>query len=337
MKCKNCGASLARGSRVCINCGAVVNDREDLNFSDIPRDNYTQPKARTPIFKRVMLIILALAVIIGASCGSYFLFYQRNMTRENPELSFTGGQGIINGDESVAFVSIDNSSKLEFIHSVKLYEGAVEQLDVITTKPVSEDYKYTKNIDDSFRAIYFDLADFKLASGKNYTYTFEMTFSFYNDDNRYIYYQTVNFASSDKDISDVIFDHTISNITNDNQAISENEDAEVTNDYIYDNYWYSQPFKDKDNRTAINSLKFDDNGTCTVTYYILDDADRWSVTTYKGSFEMDGDKVKAKLDNGKSAVLALNPKARTLIPESTNKTLVERKHNSVINADELCK
>ena len=334
MKCKNCGASVAKGSRVCVNCGAVIN-AGDINFSDIPQKGYGEEKKSRHGFKRALAVILSLVIIFGAGAASFYYFHQKNMVKERPELSFTSGQGLINKDENVVFVSVANPAKLEFIHSVKLYEGAVDQNDVIKANQVSEDYKYTKNIDDSFRAVYFDLNELKLEQGKNYTYTFEIVFSFYNDDNRYTYFETVNFAMADKDISDVIFDHTLAETTTDNQGTSENPDAEITNDYIYDNYWYSQPFRNDDKLITISALKFSDNGTCTVTYYVRDDAGRWRITTEDGTFEIENNKINAKLDNGKSAVLQLNPKARTLVPESSEQSLIERTHNSANNADDL--
>lgn len=336
MKCKNCGATVPKGSNLCINCGAVLK-KDSVNFSDIPREEPKEKNRRHPAAKKIISIILSLLIILGAGTASFYFFYQKNMQKEKPALDFSYGQGVINGDESIVYTAPSNSSKLQFIHEVKLYEGDVSQNDIVKSKVIGDDYKYTKNIDDSVRAIYFDLNDLGLKKGKNYTYTFEMTFSFYNDDNRYTYLQAVNFAMSDNDISNVIFDHTVAEATTDNQATSENEDAKITNDYIYDNYWYSQPFKDENNRTAVNSLKFSDDGSCTVTYYVRDEAQRWTVTTYKGSFEIKDNKVSAKLDNGKSATLTLNPKARTLTPDNSDKSLTERTHNSVTNAEQLCK
>lgn len=334
MKCKNCGATVPKGSNLCINCGAVLN-KSSVNFSDIPREEQKNEKKKHPGVKKAICIILSFLIILGAGATSFCLFYQKNMQRERPELDFSCGQGVINENESVVYVTVSNPSKLQYIHGVKLYEGDVAQNDIVKAKPVAENYKYTKNIDDSVRAIYFDLNDLGLKKGKNYTYTFEMTFGFYNDDSRYTYLQAINFAMSDNNVSDVIFDSTAAKTTA--QQPAENADAEITNDYIYDNYWYSQPFKDENNRTAINSLKFSDDGTCTVTYYVLDEANKWTVTTYKGSFEIKDNRVSAKLDNGKSATLTLDSKARTLTPDKSDKSLTERKHNSVTNAEQLCK
>ena len=44
-KCKNCGATVPKGSNLCINCGAVLN-KSSVNFSDIPREEQNNEKKK---------------------------------------------------------------------------------------------------------------------------------------------------------------------------------------------------------------------------------------------------------------------------------------------------
>ena len=91
MKCKNCGATVPKGSNLCINCGAVLN-KSSVNFSDIPREEQMNEKKKHPGVKKAICIILSLLIILGAGATSFYLFYQKNMQRERPELDFSCGQ-----------------------------------------------------------------------------------------------------------------------------------------------------------------------------------------------------------------------------------------------------
>ena len=55
MKCKNCGATVPKGSNLCINCGAVLN-KSSVNFSDIPREEQKNEKKKHPGVKKAICI-----------------------------------------------------------------------------------------------------------------------------------------------------------------------------------------------------------------------------------------------------------------------------------------
>ena len=341
MKCKNCGAKVDKQSSICPNCGATVNKNSDYvlltNQDKVYQDVYSSKrKGRRPLTK-ALAIILSLAVIIGSCIVSYFFFYGMHNSSDKPKLSFNSGYGLINGDEQVIYVTIDDSSSIQYIHGVNLYNGVVDEKTIKKDDPVSFDYSYTENVDNSFRCIFFDTDSLNLKKKGNYTYTFEMTFSNYNDDNRYTYYKTVNFTGSTKvDASDIVFDHSLDETTTEEQTSAKQEETTTEKqssvDYIYDNYWYTSPYNDADNY-SISAFKFNDDGTFTSTDYSKTGGDDWVVSTNKGEFKIDGNKLAISTSDGETDELTLDKKKQT-ISQGKNK-LTSRKYNSVKNAEDF--
>ncbi len=343
MKCKNCGAKVEKESSICPNCGASVNKNSDYvlltNQDKVYEDIYSskRKKKKKPL-QKAMAVILSLVVIIGAGVCSYFYFYGKDSASDKPQLSFSSGYGVINEDEPVIYVLIKDSSSIQYIHGVNIYNGEVNEKTLKKQDVISSDYNYTENVDKSFRCIFFDMDSLNLNKNENYTYTFEMTFSNYNDDNRYTYYKTVNFSgSTSTDISDTVFDHSLSETTTEQttSAASETEstsEKENTADYIYDSYWYTTPYNDADSY-SISAFKFNSDGTFTSTDYSKTGSDDWAVTTNKGEFKIKGNTLTISTSDGESDELTLDKDNKTI---SQNKDkLTSRKYNSIKNAEDF--
>lgn len=347
MKCKNCGATVEKGSSICTNCGAVVNAESNYvllhNEDKIYQDVYSKKKKKP--LTRIMLLIISLAVIIGAGIVSYTFFYGVDIQKEQPELSFVGGSGIINDDEAVVYVTIDDSSKLEYIHSVKLYAGEVDAKTVKGQAPVVTDYQYTKNIENSFRAIFFDMEELNLDKEQNYTYTFEMTFSYYDNENHYTYYKPVNFKGSTKaDASEIVFDHsmtttlvaeTTQKVNTDgskNEAVAQTTEEALDITYIYENYWYTAPVKTGDVYT-ISAFKFNRDATFIVTDYYKNGNEDWQVSTSSGNVEIKNDIIYFSTADGEVDEFSLDLRKKTI--SHSNGDLTQRKFNSVKNAEDF--
>ena len=215
MNCKYCGARLSDNASICPNCGKMVDENEgyillssdQMQYEDVYTSDNKKKKKGSGV-KWFFSILLTLAIVAG---GAYYYFnYIYEPEPEAPAITFNGGSGVINGNEKVIYVTFDdsdNAANVEYIHGVKLYpydktvEGA-------TGKSVTSDYEYTKNIDSSFRAIFFDTEDLKL-SDEN-TYTFEIMLSFYGDEKVYTYDATVDFGKKIKgNVADTVFDHSM--------------------------------------------------------------------------------------------------------------------------------
>ena len=133
MKCKNCGANIENSRGVCPVCGAVVVEDEGVNLGNIKYDSAKYDYA--PVNKKKRFIIASIVIILIFAIASFAFFYVRNLKIPQPEMSFTTGQGIINDDEHIIYAFIDDSSHLEYIHGVNLYEGKIDENTIKISKP----------------------------------------------------------------------------------------------------------------------------------------------------------------------------------------------------------
>ena len=308
MKCKNCGARVEKESSICPNCGATVNKNSDYvlltNQSNVYEDVYSSKrKKNNKVLTKILAVILSLVIIVGAGVGSYLFFYGKSSAIDKPKLSFSSGYGVINEDEQIVYVTIKDSSSIQYV-------------------------------DNSFRCIFFDAKSFNLDKSGNYTYTFEMTFSNYNDDNRYTYYKTVNFSgNTTADVSDKVFDHSLNETTTEKTTSTESTTKkEETADYIYNTYWYTAPYNDADSY-SISAFKFNSDGTFTSTDYSKTGEQDWVVSTNKGEFKIDGNKLTISTSDGESDELTIDKDNQT-ISQGKNK-LTSRKYNSIKNAEDF--
>lgn len=347
MNCKNCGAKLKNGAKVCPNCGALIDENEGyilLTSDDIMDDVYTgeSPKKKGKTFIRVLSALITLA-IIGAGAYYFFANYY-NKTPDKPNLTFETGSGIINDDEKVIYVTLRENARIEYIHGVSLYNYDKTAKNAEKKEAVSTDYEYTKSIDSTFRAIFFNTSDFEISDGEN-IFTFEMNFSFYDSDEIYTYTQPIRFSGNiTEDASDIIFDHSLDdnakpNVENGEQTTSNTTEApESGYDFIYNSYWYTEPYSDEGEYT-IYSIKFNKDNTYTSTQYHKKENENWQVSTFDSTFEIeDGYAV---LNNGEateSTFYKIDFSAKKLSEEKDGQiisVLTARKYNSIKNAEDF--
>lgn len=337
MKCKNCGAVVPKGSSICPNCGAVNNKKSDyvLLTNEVSPSIKAETKAQKKKGNKFFFGFLSLILIVALGVGSFYYFTNQNAQEPQPQLDFFAGYGIINGDEPVVYVSIKDSSKVQYIQGVTCYNKKMYSLenDAIT---VSTDYKYTKNVDNSIRTIYFDMADLKVDEGKNYTYTFEMKYSFHGDDNIYVYYQPVNFVGSTRNnVSEIVFDHTVEDTQSQDEIVTQ----PITNDesFIYDLYWYSNPVVDNGNY-SIYSFGFDKNNNATYTRYSMKAGKPWSTKSSVSKYEIKNDRIVIDMDEAtESFEIIIDKENRALFDvdnETNNKSTqyTFREYNSLEEA-----
>lgn len=338
MKCKNCGASIENQSGYCGVCGAVNEVEDDgIRFRNYGHTTSKYIGTKKSESKK-RFIISSIAVILIFAIGSFAYFYSVNTKKPQPELSFSTGQGIINKDEHIVYAFIKDPSHLEYIHSVNLYEGELNAGSISTAKPVLSNYQYTKSVDEGFRAIFFDLDDLKLSEKGNYTFTFQMTFSFVGDDNWYTYYETVNVTGkTNLDVTKVIFDYSTIEYTTKSNELTTKQDKNSIN-FVYEGYWYTPPVKVGSEYT-IYAIKFKDDNTCVTTRYHKLSNDSWETTTGSGAIAVDKDKKEINvefddIDSHKATFkIDVKNKELTLVgaPENEN-NLTQRKYNSLKNA-----
>lgn len=349
MKCKNCGAALKDNARVCQNCGAFVEDTKGYTLltsddSYYSSDNRKKSKKSRKGFG-FFIILLLIVVIAGA--GSYYYFTNIYSAKdEKPELSFSQGVGVINDDERVVYVKFNDISNVEFIHSVSLYNYDKTQKGAPKDSPVTNNYEYTKSIDSTFRAIFFDAEKLKLTPDVNYTYTFEINLSFAGSDDIYTYEVPVKINSDfSKDVSDEVFDHSM-NKSVDSKSITESskkEDkqettADVKNaNYIYDGYWFTSPVKNGENQ-SISSYKFNKDNTFVKTDFVKNPGSDWNISTQKDNYSTeDGYVIIETSDNSKSQHYKINTNDKSLIKDdpTDSESLTNRKYNSITNVEDF--
>ena len=195
MNCNNCGARLREDAKVCPNCGAFVDDgggytlltSEEMEYEDYYSDEKKTPKKKKSGFRWFVSIMLTLLIV---GCGAYYYFENfYNRTPDVPSVTFETGSGIINDDEAVIYAHIKDNSDIEYIHGVSLYRYVGETRSVIGNA-LSTDYQYTKNIDATFRTIFFDTDGLELSEGAN-VLAFEIKLQFYDSDEIFTYVQPI--------------------------------------------------------------------------------------------------------------------------------------------------
>ncbi len=344
MNCNNCGAKLKDGAKLCPVCGAMLEDESNytlLSTDERYDDVYSSEDAPKKHSGLKTFIILILVVLLAGG-GAYYYFTQMKPVQDaSPQVSFTDGSGIINRDQKVIYVTVDNKN-IEFIHGVSLYEGDITALEEDKPQPVTTDYEYTKNIDSTFRAIFFDTEPLALQEDTEYTYTFEIFFSFIGSDEMYPYTKVVTFNGNiEGDASDVIFDHTmVENTTAEQTTTQEETTSEATTeekqlsmDFIYEGYWYTEPHTEGEN-LSISAFSFSKDKTYKVTHYDKAGSADWSIYSENGRFETQGDTI--LLDDGSSFVV--NDEEKAIFEESNGEvtqSFTNRKYNSRQNAEDF--
>lgn len=332
MKCKNCGANIENLRGVCPVCGCAVVQDEGVSLGNIKYDSAKYDYA--PVNKKKRFIIASIVIILIFAIASFVLFYVQSLKIPQPEMSFTTGQGIINDDEHIIYAFIDDSSHLEYIHGVKLYEGEVDENTIKISKPVLSDYQYTKSVDEGFRAIFFDLDELNLEEQGNYTYTFQMTFSFVGDENWYTYYETVNITgSTNLDVTKIIFDYSMLDTPNVNNTTASSNPL----DFVYDGYWYTQPVRSQDMFT-IYSLKLNKDNSCVITKYSKSGEMNWEVETEKSTYTLEDEKLSVDFGNNHTESYVVDTKNKTIAVSGTSAKkvlLTQRKNNTLKNAEDF--
>ena len=332
MKCKNCGANIENSRGVCPVCGCAVVQDEGVSLGNIKYDSAKYDYA--PVNKKKRFIIASIVIILIFAIASFVLFYVQSLKIPQPEMSFTTGQGIINDDEHIIYAFIDDSSHLEYIHGVKLYEGEVDENTIKISKPVLSDYQYTKSVDEGFRAIFFDLDELNLEEQGNYTYTFQMTFSFVGDENWYTYYETVNITgSTNLDVTKIIFDYSMLDAPNVNNTTASSDPL----DFVYDGYWYTQPVQSQDTFT-IYSLKLNKDNSCVITKYTKSGESNWKVETEKSTYTLEDEKLSVDFGNNHTESYVVDTKNKTIAVSGTSAKkvlLTQRKNNTLKNAEDF--
>lgn len=332
MKCKNCGANIENPRGVCPVCGCAVVQDEGVSLDNIKYDSAKYDYA--PVNKKKRFIIASIVIILIFAIASFAFFYVQNLKIPQPKMSFTTGQGIINDDEHIIYAFIDDSSHLEYIQGVKLYEGEVDENTIKISKPVLSDYQYTKSVDEGFRAIFFDLDELNLEEQGNYTYTFQMTFSFVGDENWYTYYETVNLTgSTNLDVTKVIFDYSMLDSPNVNSTTASSDPL----DFVYDGYWYTRPEQSQDKFT-IYSIKFNKDGSCVITKYSKSGEMNWEVETEKSTYTLEEEKLSVDFGNNHKESYVVDTKNKTIAVSGTSDKkvlLTQRKNNTLKNAEDF--
>ena len=356
MKCKNCGARLNDGAKICPNCGAnisnnkgyVLSTDDDTMFdiySDVDYDSdEPKKKKKSGTFIRILSILLTLIIIGG---GAFYYFTNiYNPETDKPELRFTTGSGIINDDEKIIYVLLDEKSNIEFIHGVKLYDYDKTVKNAEKKDPVSKDYEYTKSIDSSMRAIFFDVDKLDISEGEN-TFTFEMSFSFYDSEEVFTYLQPITFSADiESNVADIIFDHSLNEETT--TVASDKTQTETTTEtttsatdsveFIYSSYWFTEPVQN-DAEYIISAIKFNKDNSYVSTNYYKNGEGSWEITTSSGKFKLENGF--AVLNNGEATentYYKIDAKKQSLYEEKNGEavsTLTARKYNSIKNAEDF--
>ena len=339
MTCKNCGAKLRDNAKVCTNCGAFVDDSSGytlLAADDRVYDVYSSDKKKKKNGGAKFVIALLIIALI-AGIGAYVYFGKIVPSKnKQPSLTFSEGSGLINRNQKVIFVSIPKGADVQYIHGVSLYDYDKTAVDDLR-KPITTDYEYTKNIDSTFRAIYFDMKDFNVEKGVNHTYTFEMLFSFNGSDKIYTYQHKVTIDGTfEKDVSDSVFDHSL---TGENGETLQNGKKPKTTKkqenfkFIYEGYWYTAPNSEGDTK-SISAFKFNKDKTYTVTNYIKHGTADWVVDTDKGKYQIK-DGTLTLNEGGSFEIDSENEEISESNDGQKTQTLTSRKYNSIQNTEDF--
>lgn len=301
MKCKNCGAELRANSDICPNCGTVADDCYVLVSSEYEANDYRKdddsPKKKTARY--VINAIISFVLVFALVGGSYYYFNDKFNKQEAPALSFETGTGIVN-DRQIVYLTIKDSSNIEFIQSVKMYEGDVTDTSTSSLKPLSTKYEYTKNSGESFRSIFFYADNLNIEKSKTYTLTFDMTFSFVDDARFYTYKQATTFSGDIKqDVSSIIFDHSLKEDQKQPEANPKKETttkpaSETTTELSGDmtfitklGYWYNEP-KVEGDKKSIEVWEFKENKDLTITTYTQNGSEKWETKTEDYRYGIEG-------------------------------------------------
>lgn len=344
MYCKNCGTRLNDNAKVCPNCGTFIDDGSgytlltaDNRLDDFYSSEPVEEKKGSGVVAYIISLILVIAIAGG---GAYYYFtHIKPKTAPAPEVSFTSGCGIINEDVPVVYASFEKDASIQYIHGVSLYE--YDGKDTSGAKLLSNDYEYTKNIDDTFRAIFFDTTEFKLKNDKTYNYYFEIKLGFIGSNDIFTYTQPVSFKGGfTESAADIVFDHSNSKSSGASQKEEETTEEKTTKKtetgFIYESYWFTRPVTDNDTRT-IFAFKFSKDNTYTSTKYEKKGGSDWSVSTHNGKFKIEGEYLVASDSDGgeKSYYKIGNSSLTEELDGEPVQNLTPRKYNSVKNAEDF--
>lgn len=340
MDCKICGGKLDPKYPACPYCGTLLSTEECLALTGkekiLEEDEKAKKKQRNFLIS-VVVIIVSIAIL---STGFYHVL-SKQLNPEKPEISFNSGYGIINGNEPVVYVEIGQNAQLEYIHGAKLY-AYDKSNDGVIGDALTSDYEYTKSEDGTFRTIFFNADDFDLKADEEYTYTFEMSFSFVDKKKIFVYQKAVSFPGTiSGDVSDVIFDHSMEKTT---QPIVEEEKTtkpvvtettthsesttKADTSFIYSSFWFMTPHNEGD-RYNISSIKFERNGKCAFTNFYKKGAEKWKITNTRGTYEVDGSTLLVTDSEGMVESYVIDSASKNL------NGLESRKYNSTKNAEDF--
>lgn len=346
MYCKNCGTRLNDNAKVCPNCGTFIDDGGGYTLltSDDRLDDFysSEPKHEKKKSGALAYIISLILVVAIAGGGAYYYFtHIKPAEKPAPEVAFSTGCGIINEDEPVVYATL-SSSNVQYIQGVSLYEYNPDEPENEGVL-VSGDYEYTKNIDGTFRAIFFDTTEFKLKNNKTYNYIFEIKLSFIGSSDVFTYTQPVEVKGGFKDsASEIVFDHGKTGSSQTTTEKSEETTSQTTtakktdNSFIYESYWYTEPYSEGDTKT-IFAFRFNKDNTYVSTRYEKKGDAAWSVSTYNGKFKIDGGYIVASDGSGGEKTYYKIEEAsltEELDGEAVQK-LTARKYNSIKNAEDF--
>ncbi len=354
MTCKNCGAKLKQNAKMCQNCGAPCGDDDGYFVSSSDRYNnysdYGESERRKPrIVKTILFIIVVIASLaailyftgLGEQWGLPFF----NKDSDTPSLTFSTGAGVINDDEKVLYLTVNENSKIQYIHGVKLFAYNKTQ-DKNTADPISTDYEYTKSVGGEIRAIYFDVADLNLESDQTYIYTIEAEFQFYDNDRHFTYDEPVTFGGEiSENVADKVFDHSMQTTAPVDETATEKQtttqpttekpsttaaSTEKTGStkFLQNSFWFTVPVKNGTDY-AISAIKFSSGTDCSITKYTKSGNADWKTSVSNGTYSVSGDKLTVTDSDGTQTQYSIN------FDYSSVSNLTARKYNSVKNAEDF--
>ena len=335
MICKNCGAQMKDKARVCPVCGAFVDDESGYTLltADDKLDDYYSydPYARPPKRRGRTALLLLLAVVVIALSSVGGLYFMNNIAPKlspNPAVSMQTGSGIINENEKVIYVTLSNKDIVR-IHGVSLIDSKLDSNAVITS-----DYEYTKNVNDTFRAIFFDTKELELKSGKTYEYEFEIKLSFNGDERIYTYRQPIKFDGNiSGDAADIVFDHSMSDGTaaNSGDAAQTTQKKKAKIGFIREGFWYTVP-ESRDGVNTVAALEFLSSGKVNRYTYTQEDEGEWKRADASGKYTLDSDILTLTIGNDTLQVKVDGKKLIQLKDGKPAGELASRVYNSAINA-----